>query len=244
MRRHGTANVFPRMAVPPFSQGLGFPWVSVREISGVGEADARGQHEFLVPPPCLVSRPRLLHGPDHGGLGPDLAPGEVAEWLNAPHSKCGIGASLSGVRIPPSPPYRALSSPLTLFKSQTSAMSMLAVPMMTGPQPGLRKKAKQGMRSYPVGTIASTVPIAGGALKVVVSFIRTDGSRARTAPLVFRNWRCLDRQQDSCRNSCASAPVFGPLGGHGGWNHWLPARGGHRLSFWRGLSSMPVLERA
>src|SRR3979411_3194109 len=33
-----------------------------------------------------------------------MAPGEVAEWLNAPHSKCGIGASLSGVRIPPSPP--------------------------------------------------------------------------------------------------------------------------------------------
>jgi hypothetical protein len=30
--------------------------------------------------------------------------GEVAEWLKAPHSKCGIGASLSGVRIPPSPP--------------------------------------------------------------------------------------------------------------------------------------------
>src|SRR6266436_6443472 len=33
--------------------------------------------------------------------------GEVAEWLNAPHSKCGIGASLSGVRIPPSPPKPA-----------------------------------------------------------------------------------------------------------------------------------------
>ena len=32
--------------------------------------------------------------------------GEVAEWSNAPHSKCGIGASLSGVRIPPSPPSR------------------------------------------------------------------------------------------------------------------------------------------
>ena len=32
------------------------------------------------------------------------APGEVAEWLNAPHSKCGMGASPSGVRIPPSPP--------------------------------------------------------------------------------------------------------------------------------------------
>src|SRR5690606_25494181 len=32
--------------------------------------------------------------------------GEVAEWLNAPHSKCGMGASPSGVRIPPSPPLR------------------------------------------------------------------------------------------------------------------------------------------
>src|SRR5262249_3797140 len=30
--------------------------------------------------------------------------GEVAEWLNAPHSKCGIRATVSGVRIPPSPP--------------------------------------------------------------------------------------------------------------------------------------------
>jgi hypothetical protein len=31
--------------------------------------------------------------------------GEVAEWLKAPHSKCGIRATVSGVRIPPSPPY-------------------------------------------------------------------------------------------------------------------------------------------
>ena len=30
--------------------------------------------------------------------------GEVAEWLNAPHSKCGIRATVSGVQIPPSPP--------------------------------------------------------------------------------------------------------------------------------------------
>src|SRR5215471_17086032 len=34
-------------------------------------------------------------------LGPD---GEVAEWSIAPHSKCGIRATVSGVRIPPSPP--------------------------------------------------------------------------------------------------------------------------------------------
>nr|CBI79790.1 hypothetical protein BAR15_180013 [Bartonella sp. AR 15-3] len=30
--------------------------------------------------------------------------GEMAEWLKAPHSKCGIGATLSGVQIPLSPP--------------------------------------------------------------------------------------------------------------------------------------------
>ena len=30
--------------------------------------------------------------------------GEVAEWLKAPHSKCGILARVSWVQIPPSPP--------------------------------------------------------------------------------------------------------------------------------------------
>ena len=30
--------------------------------------------------------------------------GEVAERLKAPHSKCGIRVTVSGVRIPPSPP--------------------------------------------------------------------------------------------------------------------------------------------
>ena len=30
--------------------------------------------------------------------------GQVAEWLKAPHSKCGIRATVSGVRIPPCPP--------------------------------------------------------------------------------------------------------------------------------------------
>lgn len=49
-----------------------------------------------------------INAPNHRGRSPSMAPsGEVAEWLNAPHSKCGIGASLSGVRIPPSPPFAA-----------------------------------------------------------------------------------------------------------------------------------------
>ncbi len=41
--------------------------------------------------------------------------GEVAEWLNAPHSKCGMGASPSGVRIPPSPPVQPVVQLLLLF---------------------------------------------------------------------------------------------------------------------------------
>jgi hypothetical protein len=38
------------------------------------------------------------HNATSGGFG------EVAEWLKAPHSKCGILARVSRVRIPPSPP--------------------------------------------------------------------------------------------------------------------------------------------
>ncbi len=36
--------------------------------------------------------------------------GEVAEWLKAPHSKCGIRVTVSGVRIPPSPPLDRIKS--------------------------------------------------------------------------------------------------------------------------------------
>src|SRR6516164_9335455 len=39
----------------------------------------------------------------------DQRAGEVAEWLKAPHSKCGILARVSGVRIPPSPPVKLKS---------------------------------------------------------------------------------------------------------------------------------------
>src|SRR5271170_3458486 len=59
--------------------------------------------DFSPPAPCLTHHPRLERRPTTG-FGRFWHPGEVAEWSNAPHSKCGIGASLSGVRIPPSPP--------------------------------------------------------------------------------------------------------------------------------------------
>ena len=50
--------------------------------------------------------------------------------------------------------------------------------MKIGPQPEkwLRKKAKQGMRGYPVGTIAFYGPDNRRASKVAVSFIRTNGA--------------------------------------------------------------------
>jgi hypothetical protein len=51
--------------------------------------------------PALVST--ALPWYRHAAARPKTC-GEVAEWLNAPHSKCGIGATLSGVRISPSPP--------------------------------------------------------------------------------------------------------------------------------------------
>ena len=54
---------------------------------------------------CL-SCPAWLHSGlfEQGFFRLFLSSGEVAERLNAPHSKCGIRATVSGVRIPPSPP--------------------------------------------------------------------------------------------------------------------------------------------
>ena len=42
--------------------------------------------------------------------------GEVAEWLKVPHSKCGVGATPSWVRIPPSPPLKSPKSLIFLYK--------------------------------------------------------------------------------------------------------------------------------
>ncbi len=69
-------------------------WPEIAMVSGTG--------------PC--ARP---HGPVcHSRLSVGVVDawqrcGQVAEWLKAPHSKCGIGATLSGVRIPPCPPFRS-----------------------------------------------------------------------------------------------------------------------------------------
>ena len=46
-------------------------------------------------------KPRRLDQPRNAAL----SRGEVAEWSIAPHSKCGMGATPSGVQIPPSPPF-------------------------------------------------------------------------------------------------------------------------------------------
>src|SRR3984885_16052622 len=77
-----------------------FSRLAVPLLPGIGWAPAMGNFpgRALSGPP---SSPRTR--PDRR-RATVMAPGEVAEWSNAPHSKCGIGASLSGVRIPPSPP--------------------------------------------------------------------------------------------------------------------------------------------
>ena len=57
----------------------------------------------LAPRPCFVRRRWIHSGPPTGLVCP-CDHGEVAEWSIAPHSKCGIRATVSGVGIPPSPP--------------------------------------------------------------------------------------------------------------------------------------------
>ena len=64
---------------------------------------------------ALVSAPSLRYQ----CAAPEWRPrhrGEVAEWSNAPHSKCGILARVSGVRIPPSPPRRSMAFFLIVYR--------------------------------------------------------------------------------------------------------------------------------
>lgn len=69
-----------------------------------GESPPYRRYSYRKPLPAAetaaMNRPRLNSA--------NRPRGEVAEWLNAPHSKCGMGASPSGVRIPPSPPSPAV----------------------------------------------------------------------------------------------------------------------------------------
>ena len=51
---------------------------------------------------CFVNAPCLHSAGWHSRA---CRHGEVAEWLKAPHSKCGVRATVPGVRIPPSPPF-------------------------------------------------------------------------------------------------------------------------------------------
>src|SRR5262249_19194920 len=73
----------------------GFPFFRSCERSLV-EHDLSGKPASTFPDHALHTRATLMGQPRYSG--------EVAEWLNAPHSKCGIRATVSGVRIPPSPP--------------------------------------------------------------------------------------------------------------------------------------------
>jgi hypothetical protein len=54
---------------------------------------------------CGTTPARLVSAPSLGRRAQRATDaGEVAEWLKAPHSKCGVPARVPRVRIPPSPP--------------------------------------------------------------------------------------------------------------------------------------------
>lgn len=72
-----------------------------RRLRGRGRKN-EGRMHLAKFSPCRTARRSLCVRPRQ--RWPTTHRGEVAEWLNAPHSKCGMGASPSGVRIPPSPP--------------------------------------------------------------------------------------------------------------------------------------------
>src|SRR5690606_39629109 len=86
LRHRGTRVNIVRASVGPDFQALGPP----------GEATA------AIAPKPLVS-PRGNRYVCARAEWPTTPRGEVAEWLNAPHSKCGLLARVSGVRIPPFP---------------------------------------------------------------------------------------------------------------------------------------------
>ena len=75
-----------------------------RQIKRPGAIPLDQLIDRLVPRPCFRRRRWIHSGPPTGLVCP-CDHGEVAEWSIAPHSKCGIRATVSGVRIPPSPPY-------------------------------------------------------------------------------------------------------------------------------------------
>ena len=103
-----------------------------------------------------------------------MAPGEVAEWSNAPHSKCGIGASLSGVRIPPSPPFLRNSSPqypiVRIYRKATEEFRDFAlIPRASCSfSPWVRRKVPPPPHSPPLYPLfESTAKTMGSAIKAV-----------------------------------------------------------------------------
>ena len=103
-----------------------------------------------------------------------MAPGEVAEWSNAPHSKCGIGASLSGVRIPPSPPFLRHSSPqypiVRIYRKATEEFRDFAlIPRASCSfSPWVRRKVLPPLHPSPLYPLfESTAKTMGSAIKAV-----------------------------------------------------------------------------
>ncbi len=84
-------------------------------------------------------------------------PGEVAERLNAPVSKTGIGVSLSGVRIPPSP-SRNCWFPATPGNSAVFRLALTTVRRALAHRPSTRWAWSRGFELHFTSALAGRRP--------------------------------------------------------------------------------------
>src|SRR3981081_736802 len=109
--------------------------------------------------------------------------GEVAEWSIAPHSKCGIRATVSGVQIPPSPPLTAAKR-LNRFGLRQNRRERVHIPSH------IPSAATEGIissrRNHCAPGSAARVGLGGGSDRVIEELVGL--SRVAAAPRCFRGW--------------------------------------------------------
>ncbi len=135
--------------------------------------------------------------------------GEVAEWLNAPHSKCGILARVSGVRIPPSPPVPGDSNPICA--NRLFRLGNLFPQLPTGgdgrwtDRTKYRPKYRRTYRwTYRLArTRGGPVLLLGQTREA----IRPAGTSSGQGPFIFSRSGCPRTSAERPRATCASGSV-------------------------------------
>jgi hypothetical protein len=139
--------------------------------------------------------------------------GEVAEWLKAPHSKCGVRVTVPGVRIPPSPPALA---PLHLECCDAPWFPEWEL----GAAPWQLKRSRAQLLTRPLGGFHAELPGA---------------QPARPPPAwwqAFNRW-CIQgsgkpRARGNCRHDMISFDDTPPRRGQASHKAWQRSRRGAR----------------